>query len=377
MPRKDKRRQRESAIGLTSILGDSWLNWLLVLAPVSIAIDLLGAPKLWLFATSAVAIVPLAGLIAVATEHIAGRVGPGAGGLLNATFGNAVELIIGIFALRAGLQEVVKASISGSIIGNILLVLGLSMFFGGWGRETQKFNRTRAGASAGMLFLAVVALVMPALFDVAVFGSLERQSPDIESLSLLVAAVLMITYVAGLVFALKTHRLLFASVPPEAVVVEQTWLSVRDATVLLVVATFVTAVVAELLVGTISVATQALGMTRFFVGVIIVAIVGNAAEHFSAVTMARKDKMDLALSIAAGSGIQIALFVAPVLIFVSLLFGQPMSLVFNAFEVVSITLAVIVLSIVSLDGESNWFEGVQLMAVYLVLAIVFYFVPSI
>ncbi|MCL5025946.1 MAG: calcium/proton exchanger [Chloroflexi bacterium] len=374
MPRTRKHRQQKGETGLFGYLGRSRLNWLLLLFPLSIAVELLGAPKLWLFVVSALAIVPLAGLIGQATEQLANRAGPGVGGLLNATFGNATELIIGLFALRAGLQEVVKASISGSIIGNILLVLGLSMLVGGWGRQTQTFSRTRAGASAGMLFLAVVALVMPALFDLTVFGSLEEQSPTLQYLSVLVAAVLMITYLASLVFSLKTHRDLFTSVPMEA---EPAELSLSNSVLLLLVSTAAAAVAAELLVDAISVAAPALGMTKFFVGVIVVAVVGNAAEHFSAITMAMKNKMDLSLTIATGSGTQIALFVAPVLVFASLLFGQPMSLVFNAFEVVGVALSVIVLTVVSLDGESNWFEGLQLMAVYTVLAIVFYFVPSV
>jgi len=377
---KDKRAQRRKRKerkkpGLITFLQKGGLNWLLVFVPVSVVVELLGLPELWLFITSALAIIPLAGLIGQATEQLASRVGPGVGGLLNATFGNATELIIALFALRAGLYEVVKASISGSIIGNILLVLGLSMAVGGWGRVKQSFNRTSAGASSAMLFLAVVGLVMPAVFDLAVFGSLERTAPDIESLSLLVAFVLIATYLASLVFSLKTHRDLFISVPEEPEP-EEAHLSVANSLILLAVATVLTAVEAEFLVVGIREATSALGMTEFFVGVIVVAVVGNAAEHFAAVSMAMKDKMDLAVTIATGSSTQIALFVAPVLVFASFLFGRPMSLVFNAFEIVAIALSVLVLAVVSLDGESNWFEGVQLLAVYVVLAIVFFFVPA-
>jgi Ca2+:H+ antiporter len=377
---KDKRAQRRKRKerkkpGLITFLQKGGLNWLLVFVPVSVVVELLGLPELWLFITSALAIIPLAGLIGQATEQLASRVGPGVGGLLNATFGNATELIIALFALRAGLYEVVKASISGSIIGNILLVLGLSMAVGGWGRVKQSFNRTSAGASSAMLFLAVVGLVMPAVFDLAVFGSLERTAPDIESLSLLVAFVLIATYLASLVFSLKTHRDLFISVPEEPGP-EEAHLSVANSLILLAVATVLTAVEAEFLVVGIREATSALGMTEFFVGVIVVAVVGNAAEHFAAVSMAMKDKMDLAVTIATGSSTQIALFVAPVLVFASFLFGRPMSLVFNAFEIVAIALSVLVLAVVSLDGESNWFEGVQLLAVYVVLAIVFFFVPA-
>lgn len=370
---KKKHHKKKAAVSLLDFMRESWLNWLLLLVPVSIAIELLGLPKLWLFVASALAIIPLAGLIGHATEQLAHRVGPGIGGFLNATFGNATELIIALFALRAGLPEVVKASITGSIIGNILLVLGLSMLMGGWRRDKQIFNRTSAGASSAMLFLAVVALVMPAVFDLTIFGSLEFVTPAIEHLSLLVAIVLILTYVASLVFSLKTHRELFTSVPTEP---EEARLSLRNSILLLFAATIVTAVEAELLVDGIHEATAALGMTEFFVGVIVVAVVGNAAEHFAAVVMAIKNKMDLAVNIATGSSTQIALFVAPVLVLVSFLFGQPMSLVFNSFEIVGVALSVVALTVVSLDGESNWFEGLQLLAVYVVLAIVFYFVPA-
>lgn len=350
----------------------SYLNWLLLFVPVSIALKLAQAPELWIFLTAALAIIPLAGLIGLATEELAAYTGPGVGGLLNASFGNATELIIAFFALRAGLHEVVKASLSGSIIGNILLVLGLSMFAGGWGRQRQRFNRTHAAANATMLFLAVVALVMPAVFDLTVYGSLEAHPPVVEHLSLLVAVVLMGTYLASLVFSLRTHHDAISEEPHRPLA----QLTRAGALTLLLVVTAVTAVEAEILVGSIEAATHALGMTEFFVGVIVVAIIGNAAEHFSAVTMARKDKMDLSVSIATASSTQIALFVAPVLVFLSFLLGQPMSLVFNAFEVVGIALAVLALAVVSLDGESNWFEGLQLVAVYVVLGIVFYFVPG-
>jgi len=324
----------------------------------------------WIFILSALAIIPLAGLIGQATEELSCRVGATWGGFLNATFGNATELIIAIFALGAGLPQVVKASISGSIIGNILLVLGASMFIGGLGRERQHFSRTRAGASSAMLFLAVVALVMPAIFD-----RVEHPSAGLllreEHLSLLVAIVLIITYAGSLVFTLFTHH------ETAAGPVEQTRepkLTTATTVSLLAIATVLVAVESELLVGAIHSATAALHMTEFFVGVIVVAIIGNAAEHFTAVMVARKNQMDLAMNITTGSSIQLALFVAPMLVFVSYLFGHPLILVFNPFEVVAIALSVIALAVVALDGESNWLEGLQLIAVYFVLAIVFYFV---
>jgi Ca2+:H+ antiporter len=359
--------------GLRAFLLSNRLNLLLAFVPVAVILEILGVPRIAVFVTSALAIVPLAGIMAEATEELAHRVGPGLGGLLNATFGNAAELIIGLFALAAGLQELVKASISGSIMGNVLLVLGLSMFAGGWGRDKQTFNRTRIGASAAMLFLAVVALVMPAVFDLAVFGTLDRVEPEVETLSVLVSLVLIVTYLASLVFSLKTHRDVMTSLaasPPKA------RLQVREAVLVLLAATALVAVESELLVGSMADAQAAFHMTEFFMGVIVVAVVGNAAEHSSAVLMAVKDKMELSVTIAIGSSTQVALFVAPVLVFASLLMGQPMSFVFNIFEVVGIALSVLALVIVSADGESNWFEGLQLLAVYLVLAIVFYFVPG-
>ncbi len=368
-------RQRQvrpaEKVGLLPFLGENWLSWLLLFVPVSLIIEYTHQPRLWVFITAALAIIPLAGLIGQATEELSERVGPALGGFLNATFGNATELIIALFALRAGLHEVVKASISGSIIGNILLVMGLSIFTGGLGREKQRFNRTNAGASSAMLFLAVVALVLPAVFD---FTVKSASLPLLEErFSLLVAIVLMITYLASLFFSLKTHRSLFSQSETE---VYQPRLSSVKAMVLLMIATVMTAFEAELLVGAIGEATRALGMTEFFVGIIVVAVIGNAAEHFTAILMARKNKMDLAMSICTGSSTQIALFVAPVLVFASFLFHKPMSLVFNVFEVVAIALSVLILAIVTLDGESNWFEGLQLTAVYIILAIVFYFVPA-
>ncbi len=352
---------------------ENLLNWLLLCVPLSLALAWAHFPALWIFIAAALALIPLAGLIGRSTEEVADRLGAGAGGLLNATFGNATELIIALFALHAGLIDVVKASISGSIISNILLVLGLSMLVGGWGREKQTFNRTSAGASAAMLFLAVVALVLPAVFDLTVTGSLrENNSPTIRAFSLLVAVVLMLTYLASLLFSLKTHRALFVVNLPDETHTPR--LSVRQALLIMGLATAVTAVEAELLVGAIQTAAHVLGMTNFFVGVIIIAIIGNAAEHYSALMLARKNRMELAMTIATASATQIALFVAPVLVFVSFFFHHPMTLIFNAFEVVGITCSVLILAIVSLDGESNWFEGVQLIAVYLVLAIVFFFV---
>ncbi len=355
-----------------SLLGESALNWLLLCVPLSVYLWLSGAPTTITFVMSALALVPLAGLIGQATEDIASHVGPALGGLLNASFGNATELVVAVIALTHGLDEVVKASITGSIIGNALLVLGMSMIAAGYGRERAFFNRTAAATSAATLLLAVTALVMPAVFNLAVFGRLQGANAALNQLSLLVAFVLLATYGLSLVFSLVTHRSMLISV---AEVPDEPSLGVRAAVVVLALVTAVTALESEILVSTIQGTTRALGITEFFVGAIIIAIVGNAAEHFSAVAVARRGLLDLSVSISTGSATQIALFVAPTLVLISWLVGRPMSLVFNAFEIASVALAGIVVTVASLDGETNWFEGVQLVAVYLIMAIAFYFVP--
>ncbi len=367
------RRRGGMVAEMASFLGESWVGWLLLLVPVSWAIALLGLPRLWLFLFSALAIVPLAHLIGHGTEQVAGWIGHGPGGLLNAAMGNATELIISLFALKAGLFTVVKAAISGSLIGNTLLVLGMSMLIGGWGRDKQTFNRTKAGAMASMLFLAVVALVMPAVFDLSVFGTLRQPAASVDDLSLLVCVVLILTYMASLVFSLKTHREVIPTVHTEC---DQPRLSLFNSVALLLAATVLVAVESELLVSSISDATAALGMTDFFVGVVVVAVIGNAAEYFTAMMMAKHNRMELAVTIATGAGTQVALFVAPVLVFASFAMGTPMNLVFDPFEIAGVTLTVFALALVALDGESNWFEGLQLTAVYLILAIVFFFVPA-
>ena len=250
--------------------------------------------------------------------------------MLNATFGNATELVIAVLALREGLNELVKASISGSIIGNALLVLGLSMFVGGWKRERQTFNRVRAGASAAMLFLSVAALVMPAVFDLAVFGTLEEGPAVVENISLIVAGVLMFVYLASLVFELRTHKRLFTTVGHGEPAVPH---ARATAALVLGLATAVVALESEIFVSSIHAAQSVLGLSEFFIGVVVVAVVGNAAEHATAVFAAAEDKMELAMAISTGSTTQIALFVAPLLVFASLFFGHPMALVFNPFEI--------------------------------------------
>ena len=350
-----------------------WLNALLLAVPVAIGLHLADASSLAIFIASAIGIVPLAGVMGEATEALAAHTGPTVGGILNATFGNATELIIAIFALRAGHVEVVKASLSGSIIGNILLVLGLSIVAGGIGREKQTFSRAAAGTNTTMLFIAVIALVMPAVYEVSVLGGLHHeQAPALMDLSLWTSGVLIAIYAVSFIFVLHTHQRIFCT----RTEVSERQISKRSAIISLALATVLVGILSELLVGEIEAVTKALGWTEFFVGVIVVAIIGNAAEHSTAMMMARRDQMDLAITIAVGSSTQIALFVAPVLVFLSLALGHPMTLVFNAFEIVAIVVSVLIVQMVSDDGESTWFEGAQLLAVYLILAVSFYFVPA-
>jgi Ca2+:H+ antiporter len=349
------------------------VNLLLAVAPVSWIIHAIAPESPWTFVTAAISLVPLAGLIGVGTEQLATRSGPAVGGFLNATFGNAAELIIAIVALGNGHVALVKASISGSIIGNLLLVLGLSCFVGGLGRKTQKFHRTAATNMGAMLFLAVVALVMPAVFDLSMYGTLRAHPREIDLLSLWSAVVLIGAYIGSLIYAFTAHRDLFRS---EGHGHEAPRISAAAAVGILAVATILTTVQAEILVATLQATLARFGLTELFVGVIVVALVGNAAEHYSAVAAARRDQMTLAVEIAVGSSAQIALFVAPAVVIYSFIIGRPMSLLFHPFEITAIALSVIATVIVTMDGESNWVEGMQLMAVYLILAMAFYFVPQ-
>jgi Ca2+:H+ antiporter len=334
---------------------------------------------LLVFSAAALGVIPCAAVMGEATEHIAAKTGPGIGGLLNVTFGNAPELIIAFFALLEGLQEVVKASIVGSVIGNVLLVLGAAMLVGGLPREKQTFNRTAANAQSAMLLLALAALIFPAVFQLIHGGGLpgvgeERVDfgSDLEHLSFAVAIVLLVSYAAGLVFSLKTHRGVFNPYEGEEEH-EESW-PVRRSIILLAASAVAVGVMSEILVGSISEASEDVGLSEFFVGVFIVAIVGNAAEHWVAVLVAAKDKMDLAVNIAIGSSAQIALFVAPLLVLASFVFGPaPMALVFNGYELAGLLFAVLIANFVTQEGESNWFEGVQLLSLYAVLGLVFYF----
>jgi len=358
------------------------LDWLLLAVPAAFAIRYVPVWKneTLLFIITGIAIIPLAGWMGRATEHLGARAGHGVGGLLNATFGNAAELIIALMALSRGLTGVVKASITGSIIGNILLVLGASILAGGMRFHRQTFNQTAARISATSLSLAAIGLIIPTIFHLSADRQPGGWSPQAEqNLSLAIAAVLFISYLLSLVFSLITHKALFAGEGPaeggRGEENDTAW-SVSKAITILAMATTLVAFMSEFLVGSVEAARESLGLTGVFVGVIIVAFIGNAAEHSTAVSVALKNKMDLSLGIAIGSSLQIALFVTPVLVFASYLFGRPMNLEFSLPEIVAVALAVWIVAGISGDGECNWLEGVQLLSVYLIIAILFFFLPE-
>jgi Ca2+:H+ antiporter len=356
---------REGSLGLTFV-------WALLLVPASLAARyLLHLPAPWVFLLGILAIVPLAEWIRRATEQLARLTGPAVGGLLNVTFGNTAELVLALFVLQAGHTDVVKAQITGSIIGNCLLGFGLAVLVGSWGRDRQTFSRDRAGLLSSLLVMSVLGLLVPALFDVTERGV---GAPDVaaldERLSLGVAVVLILVYLGNLVYTLVTHRDVF-SLHEDGVDAE--W-SLGQALVVLLGATVVTALEAELVSGALGATAAGLGLTPFFLGITVLAVVGNAAEYISAAYFARRDRMGLVLSITVGSSIQVALLVAPVLVLVSFLMGRPMDLVFaNPLELVAIAGVSFIVNAIASDGETTWFEGVLLVAVYLVLGLAFYF----
>lgn len=362
--------------------GDGWPYTLLPFIPLAIALELAHAGPALIFATSAIGVIPTAALMGSATEHLADRAGPGIGGLLNVTFGNLPELLIAFFALQAGLHEVVKASIIGSVLGNALLVLGGSLLVGGLRRERQSFNRKAASSQATMLILASAALSIPAVFQLVDGGGLPLPGDElvgfshaVDELSLIVAIVLLIAYAGGLWFSLVSHRDLFNppgeeddDVPGHG---DEPW-SVRRSVIMLAIAGLAVGLMSEILVGSIAETAESAGLSQFFIGAIIVAIVGNASEHWVAVYVAAKNKIDLAINIAVGSAAQVALFVGPVLVVVSFFVGpEPLALVFNGFELIGLILAVFIASHVTAQGESTWFEGLMLLALYTVLAAAF------
>lgn len=352
------------------------LNWLLVFVPITGWLHYARPDShTAIFVTACLAILPLAGWLGKGTENLACHTGEGIGGLLNATFGNAAELIIALAAMRKGLFDVVKASLTGSIIGNILLVAGLSMLAGGLRYKTQTFNRTAAQSQASMLLLAAVSMILPAAFHyLAGPGAVKAEN----GLSLEISVILLVVYILSLVFSLVTHKQLFGGEAKESHGGDETPWTVRKSMAVLLAATAAIAWISEILVGSVEAAAHSFGMTSVFVGVIVVAIIGNAAEHSTAILMAMKNRMDLAMGIAIGSSIQIALFVAPILVLTSyFLAPRPMNLVFTPFEVIAVALTVLIGGQVSNDGESNWMEGVQMLAVYAILAAVFYFLPEV
>jgi Ca2+:H+ antiporter len=347
------------------------IRWLLLCVPLAILAELLHWSPVMVFAASALAVVPLAGLMGQATEVLADKTGPRVGGLLNATLGNAAELIITLFAIRAGLLELVKASIIGSILGNLLLVLGLSVLLGGLKNGLQKFDRGQVGVDATMTILVVIALSVPSIFNAAI----EPDTTRVEELSLTAAVAMLAIYVLSIVYALRSRNGESDAGPAVKPTHAGPHWKTRTALGVLAASTVAIALMSEFLVGAVEPVTAMLGFSEFFVGIILIPIIGNVAEHLVAVQVALKNQMDLSLSIALGSSLQIALFVAPVLVFLSLLLGHPLALEFNQFELIALTAAAVIAAFVALDGESNWLEGAMLLVVYSILGLAFFFLP--
>lgn len=352
-------------------------------------LEYIHAEQLILFVVAAIGLIPLAKLIGDSTEHLASHYGATLGSLLNVTFGNAAEIIIAIVAINAGLLELVKASITGAILGNILLIFGLSIMTSGFKFKEQFFNKENVGMQASMLFLAVIGLTIPTILVSTVLNAEDELNQiKIQFLSDALAFLLLAVYVAGLIFTFFTHKHLFTSrlvnqdgngiaikgKNLQQLKIHKEW-SKKKSFLLLGLSMAGVIVISEILVGSVEVVTAEFGFGELFVGAIIIGIVGNAAEHSSAIFLARKGKMDLSIGIAAGSGTQIALFVVPILVISGILLNRPFNLVFTVFEIASILLAAIILNLIAHDGKSNWFEGVMLMAVYLIIAIGFFFIP--
>lgn len=353
------------------------INLLLLLVPVSLALAYgVHAGPLWIFGAAVLAIIPLANLIRQATEQLAHRAGPAIGGLLNVTFGNMAELILAIFVLLAGKAEVVKAQITGSIIGNSLLGLGLAILVGSWKREHQTFKRERAGLLSSLLILSMVALLLPALFDYTERGFFATPHPEKldERLSLCVSVVLILVYVANLLYTLVTHRDVFAFEESE---VKASW-SVWKSIAVLTLGTAAIAVEAELVSGALEATASRLSLSPFFLGITVLAVVGNAAEYAAAIYFARKDQMGMVMTITVGSTIQVALLVAPLLVLISFFIGHPMNLVFaNPLELIAIATVAFAVNSIAQDGQTTWFEGLLLIALYVLFGLAFFFVtPS-
>jgi Ca2+:H+ antiporter len=358
---------------LTAYLYKNPLASLLIFLPLAIFAEITHWGELWVFAFSAVGVIPLAGYIGEATEALAHFTGPRLGGLLNATLGNAAELIITIVAIRKGLLELVKASITGSILGNLLLVLGMSMLFGGLRNGIQRFDRRQAGHNAILLVMTVLALLIPSLFSHSIhpgeFG-LETD-PKVEALSLGVAGVMIVLYALGLIYSLKVTEGPVTVEEQGTLTVQPRW-SLRLALIVLAAATIGVAYLSELLVSSVEPVVQRLGVSEFFIGIVFIPIIGNVAEHLVALQVALKNQMSLSVEIAVASSLQIALFVAPVLVFISLLFGHNLTLTFNQVELLALIAGVMIATLVSADGESNWLEGAELLAIYIILGLAFF-----
>lgn len=353
------------------MLARYWTWILLPLAPVAIASRWMDAGAVPVFVLSALAVVPLAALIGDSTGHLAGHLGPSSGALINATFGNFAEMIIAGLAVREGLLDVVKASLTGSILGNLLFVGGLSMLVGGWGRDRQTFNQLGIEAGAGQMVVAVAAMLLPALFFYSAGGSSHLDL--MHEVSVGTAIVLLVTYGCGLLFTFRTHRHLLGGGHEHADAAGR-W-PLGRAVLTLVVVSALMAVVAEGLVGAVEEVGRQWGLNEVFLGVVVLAMIGNAAENSAAVRFARDDRMDLALSIVTQASVQIALFVTPVLVLLSFPLGHPLDLTFTVFELLAVSLAVAIVAYLVLNGESNWFEGVQLLALYTMIAVAIYFLP--
>ena len=358
----------------------SILYLLLIFAPISLFLDQFDSNATLIFIVSILALIPLAKLIGDSTEHLASHYGSTVGSLLNVTFGNAAEIIIGIIAISAGLIDLVKASIIGAILGNIMLIFGLSMIVGGFRHKEQSFNRENAGLQSSMIFLSIIGLAIPTLLAITTF---QPQSINgeikIQLLSDSLAIILLGVYMAGIIFTFVTHRYLFTSTEYSnendntlSSLSLKHW-SKKKSFLILGLSMLGVVVVSEVLVGSVEETGERLGFGEMFVGAIIVGIVGNAAEHSSAILLARKGKIDLSIGIAASSGTQIALFVVPILVFAGVALGQPFTLEFTLYELVTLFLAAIILNLIAHDGKSNWFEGVMLTAVYIIIALGFYF----
>ena len=336
-----------------------FLKYMLIFIPISFIAKFMNASGTIMFILSCLSIIPLAGLMGEGTEQISFYSGPKIGGFLNGTFGNATELIISFFALKQGLFDIVKSSIAGAVIGNVLLVVGASMLAGGLKFKTQKFNEKVSEVTSSILLFAVLGLCIPALLNTRY-----------EGLSIFVAIVMIIIYILSLIFSFSTHKDIYNTETTQEG--SPKW-SLKKGILILVVVTILIAIESEFLVNGVEPITTSLGWSEFFVGIILIPIIGNAAEHTTAIIMARKDQMDVALEIALGSSLQIILFVAPILIFISLFF-KPMSIVFNEFELVALIASVVIANKVSHDGECNWLEGVQLLAVYLIISASFFII---